>query len=434
MHLQTHFRIFAVGCTAWLAVCFVLWQPSGADELRRTALVKAVAKAKPGVVAVTGSRDLPRDADTPSNMKRVARGMGAGVVIDPRGYILTSYHVVEDLDKIRIIVEDGAGYPARLVRFQRSLDLALLKISPTKPLAVIPLGRSDDLMLGESVALIGNSYGYKHTVSRGVVSSTSRDVQLDDDRMFEGLIQTDAPMNPGNSGGPLINLHGDMIGMSIAIRAEAQNIGFAVPVDQIMESAVTLLKPQASTGFVATTVRTEGGTPAAVVKTVDAGAPAQQAGLQTGDVIVQVGRTTVKHALDVSRALVDLKKGEQVTLQIQRQNKQMNVALRTSAPLIADEVWTTLGLRGAPAAGAALSRYGLTYRGGMLVSQVRGDSPAASGGVRPGDILVSLGSWETLSQGNLVYIVRSRPYQNGGMAVAVVRDGQLVRSQLPAKP
>jgi len=435
MHLNQLLRCFAIGCSAVVLatlLCSGLFRQVQADELRRTALVKAVAKAKAGVVAVTGSRELPRNDSTPDNMKRVARGMGAGVVIDPRGYILTSHHVVEDLDKIRVILEDGSEYPARLLKFQRTLDLALIKISPQQPMAVIPLGRSDDLMLGESVALIGNSYGYRHTVSRGVISAAARNVQLDDDRMFRGLIQTDAPMNPGNSGGPLINLHGEMIGMSIAIRSEAQNIGFAVPIDQILQSAVTLLQPQASPGFIATTIRAANGAPRAVVKSVDAGTPAQKAGLQTGDVIIQAGNLSVQNALDVQRAMVELKSGDRLAFQVQRRGKQHKVAFRTTGPLPLDEVWTTLGIRAAPTDAATLTRLGYSYRGGMVVSQVRGGSPADIGGVKPGDTLVAIGSWETLSQGNLVYIVRSQPYLTGGMTFSVIRGRQLVRGQITA--
>ena len=144
--------------------------------------------------------------------------MGTGVVIDSRGYILTNYHVVEGVRNIEVTVSDGTQTIAELVAHDHATDLAILKISIGRSLPVIKIGTSSDLMLAETVAAVGNAYGYEHTVTVGIISQLGRTVQVNDDQVYKNLIQTDAPINPGNSGGPLINLKGEMVGINVAVR------------------------------------------------------------------------------------------------------------------------------------------------------------------------------------------------------------------------
>src|SRR5439155_6306579 len=129
---------------------------------------------------------------------------------------------------------DGSGYTARVVATDKEADLALIKIDPTKPMPVIHFGTSTDLMIGEPVIAIGNAYGYEHTVTDGRVSFKGRDVTLNKDMGYKNLIQTSAAINPGNSGGPLLNVFGELVGVNVAIRAGAQNIGFALPIDFVV--------------------------------------------------------------------------------------------------------------------------------------------------------------------------------------------------------
>ena len=140
-------------------------------------------------------------------MPRVS-GMGSGVLIDGRGYILTNHHVVDKVQGIVVQLFDGTSYAARVLQFDAVMDLAVLKIDPAHSLAAIKLGTSSDLMVGETVITIGNAFGYENTVSVGIVSALHRDVTLSDDQVYRNLIQTDACINPGNSGGPLINIDG----------------------------------------------------------------------------------------------------------------------------------------------------------------------------------------------------------------------------------
>jgi serine protease Do len=207
---------------------------AGSDS-RRTAVVEAVQKVHLAVVSISSEKKAASHSRWPfspeeNQVPRVS-GMGSGVLIDPRGYILTNHHVVDKVQGIVVQLFDGSTFPARVLQFDAVMDLAILKIDPDHSLAAIKVGTSSDLMVGETVITIGNAYGYENTVSVGIVSALHRDVTLSDDQVYRNLIQTDACINPGNSGGPLINVDGELIGINVAVRAGAQGIGFALPID-----------------------------------------------------------------------------------------------------------------------------------------------------------------------------------------------------------
>src|SRR5262249_13631586 len=171
-----------------------------------------------------------------------------GILLDPRGYIVTNHHVVEDVTLIRVRLADGSTHGARVVGRDAEADLALLKIDAGRPLPVMPLGTAGDLMVGETVIAIGNAYGYEHSVTVGVVSAVKRDVTLNKDISYKALIQTDASINPGNSGGPLLNINGELVGVNVAIRAGAQGIGFAIPVDAMIRVTADLISARKRNG------------------------------------------------------------------------------------------------------------------------------------------------------------------------------------------
>ena len=147
--------------------------------------------------------------------------MGTGIIIDERGYIVTNQHVIAGVDSLRVTLYDGSTFTAEPISYDVKHDLAIIKIEASRPLPVIPLGTSSDLRLGESVIAIGNAFGYEHTVTAGIISSLSRDVEVNEHQSYKNLLQTDASINPGNSGGPLLNLDGEVIGINVAIRAGA---------------------------------------------------------------------------------------------------------------------------------------------------------------------------------------------------------------------
>ncbi|HEY8505252.1 MAG TPA: trypsin-like peptidase domain-containing protein, partial [Gemmataceae bacterium] len=196
-----------------------------AENARLTRAVRIFREAREAVVNIHSERTInapvPDEPWTFGPAQQRVNGMGTGIVLDPRGYILTNFHVVEDVSLLRVRLADGTTLPARVIARDPSEDLAVMKIDVKKPLPTIPFGTSADLMQGEPVIAIGNAYGYEHTLSEGIISALNRDVTLNKDLSYKALIQTNASINPGNSGGPMLNAYGELIGVNVAIRAGA---------------------------------------------------------------------------------------------------------------------------------------------------------------------------------------------------------------------
>src|SRR5438128_1207596 len=232
--MSLHRIVGVAGLVSAALGLFVPAIPAAPPNPRRTAIVEVVERVRGAVVNIHSERTVLGPASeelfahTPSQNR--INGMGTGVVIDPRGYIVTNQHVVEDVNVIRVRLADGTTHSARVLTRDHDSDLALLKIDVSRPLPTMPLGTSSDLMVGETVIAIGNAYGYEHTVTVGVISALKRDVTLNKEISYKQLIQTDAAINPGNSGWPLLNVNGHLLAVNVAIRAGAQRIGFAIPV------------------------------------------------------------------------------------------------------------------------------------------------------------------------------------------------------------
>jgi serine protease Do len=394
------------------------------SEHRLTPVVLAVRQARPAVVSIRGQKTSTSQEETNGNsdVPRQVNGMGTGTVVDERGYILTNHHVVSDVRRIEVTLDDGRNYTAELIAYDAAADLAIIKIPAHKPLPVIRWGTSADLMEGESVVALGNAFGYEQTVTRGIISALGRDVQVSDVQAYDDLIQTDASINPGNSGGPLLNIDGEMIGVNVAVRAGAQGIGFAIPVDNALVVAAKLLNVQRLRNTwhgLSTRPGDEFDGPLCVSK-VDANSPAELLGVQAGDEIVRVGSMPVARPLDLERAFLDHPAGESVPVEVRRngQSAVLDFALAespvtaiTSRPALGDDAaksWEVLGLTLTEEPRSTFQRRSTRYRGGMRVDSVRPGSPAAEEGILPGDILVGMHKWETASQQDIDYII-SRP-------------------------
>ena len=278
--------------------------PAGAeDELRRTAVVRAVEAVAPSVVNIATDRlievqGFPSIRDwmmgTPRRWRDRRQSLGSGVVIDPAGYVLTNSHVVSQGDVIHVKfrppggVEDpkDEGLEAKVVANDPRNDLALLKIASDGPFPFVEMGASHDLLIGEPVIAIGNPFGFSSTVTAGVVSATNRTVPLPTGPL-DGMIQTDATIDPGNSGGPLLNIHGRLIGLNTAVFRDARSIGLAIPVDRVKSVLSNLVNPvKANAGWTGFEVRNRG--KGLFVDVVDAAGPAAGAGLRAGDEVVDV--------------------------------------------------------------------------------------------------------------------------------------------------
>ncbi len=380
--------------------------------LRRTPTVELVDRVRPAIVNIQGEKTAssPDGYAGQTEPYRRVNGMGTGVIVDERGYILTNMHVVDGVRQINVTLADKKTYVARVVSRDYSTDLAIIKIKPARELTVIDIGTSRDLMLGEPVVAIGNAYGYEHTVTRGIISALHRSVQVSDAQGYDDLIQTDASINPGNSGGPLLNVDGEMIGIVVAVRAGAQGIGFAIPVDKAMAVAAELLSPRrVNQVWHGVSARSRSATSGSgfVVQRIEKDSPGEQAGLRAGDIIHRAAATDLAGSLDFQRAFLSHSAGDTVKLSIERDGQQLSVSmLLTAAP--SDEIWQRLGLKLKSIPTKQFQRYRTKYRGGLTVSDVRPDSPASSQGIRSGDILVGMHVWETVSLDNVSYVL-NRP-------------------------
>lgn len=317
---------------------------------------------------------------------RVYAGSGSGVVIHPDGYIVTNYHVVKGARTITVsFARDPRSYPADLVSAVQVEDLALLKIaSPEsakgqaqRSFPIVHLGTSADLMEGERVVAIGNPHGQTHTVSTGIISGLHRNVPVADQNLyFKDLIQTDASINFGNSGGPLLNIRGEMIGINSAMNSAAQNIGFAIPVDRMREILTDVLFPEARKSWLGFEIGE--GTPLRVVH-VWPSSPADVAGICKGDILQRLGKRKVESQEDFLHASLELIPGEVVPVQVAKPDgKQKTLAL-----LAWDKYDGTLFKR----MGMTVKETQVNSRTWVLVKEVFPGGPAEAVGIRTGDLI-----------------------------------------------
>ena len=372
----------------------------------------AVERARPAVVDIRSEKRTPIDAFG----DRSVNGMGTGIILDERGYIVTNQHVVEGVASLRVTTHDGSIYPARVISTDRKTDLAIIKINPKSSLPVIPMGTSSDLMVGERVIAVGNAYGYEHTVTLGIISALGRHVEVSDQQTYANLIQTDASINPGNSGGPLLNVDGELVGINVAIRSGAQGIGFAIPIDDARQVIAELMSVrrlrQISHGIIGRETAFGVHPAGVVIERFEKEVEFEAAGLKPGDVIVAAGDRPVTNRIDLERALLDRKPGDSVEFQVHRAGIPTKVVwtLRPAAASNepAGKAWQMLGLRLLPLASYEVQRYGTKYRGGLRVTGVRAGSPAQRRGIQIGDILVGLHVWETINLDNVAFVL-TRP-------------------------
>lgn len=427
-----------------------------AENLRETALVKAVKRAAPSVVNIHTEK-LAVDRDqvfaAGSGKSRKINGMGTGVVIDERGYIVTNYHVVADVELIRASLDDGSSYTASVVSSDREHDLAIIKVEPSRPLQVMPSGTSSDLMLGEPVIAVGNAFGYQSTVTSGIVSALSRDVEVNETQSYRNLIQTDASINPGNSGGPLLNMNGEVVGINVAIRANAQRIGFAIPIDDARKIVARLMSiEQISHTHHGVELRDvkQGEKRELLVANVLPNGPAAKAGLVSGDVVTKIEDRNVVDGADWELALLGRNAGEAVRVTVRRGDKLETLSLalaphsggrsRLSTEYVAranndssesDRYWTILGLKLSPMPPQMMGNIPAKYRGGMLITDVRPGGPAALNGIRKDDVLVGLRDWETLTAENVTWILNQvMPAGQQSMKFFVIRGRETLYGYL----
>jgi len=450
-----------------------------AADARETPLVRAVQQSRKSVVNIHTERMSAEEKDSKyfSSKPRKVTGMGTGVVIDERGYIVTNYHVIQDVDVITVTLDGGSSYDGHPVSYDRKHDLAIIKVAATEPLTVMKMGTSSDLMLAETVYAVGNAFGYEGSITQGIVSQLHRDVEVDETQAYENLIQTDASINPGNSGGPLINLNGEVIGINVAIRSGAQRIGFAIPIDDARRTIARLMSVERLNGVPHGLVTRDIKTceeKKLVVEQVTTESAADLCGIQAGDVITSVRGVAILDGTDLERSLLDLPRGKVVDVIVAREGREQTLQFtigvgkvpgtpvasvsqhsdvrivdppkktaevpRIAANTVSEaeqnvmrRAWDLLGLRLEnlnEAERLAISskaypgaKKSVKYNGGLRVVSVRSGS-VASRFINEGDILLGLDGFETLGPTNISYILRdARVSSAAPMKCQILRRG-----------
>ncbi|MGS0765481.1 trypsin-like peptidase domain-containing protein [Syntrophomonas curvata] len=273
---------------------------------------------------------------------RYEKGIGTGFIISADGYIITNQHVINNADQITVkLTGRKQSIPARVVGQDYELDLAVLKIDG-QGYPTLPMGDSDKMRVGDWVVAIGQPYGLDHTVTTGVVSAKGRPVTIQD-RNYKNLIQTDAAINPGNSGGPLLNMAGQVIAINTAVNAQAQGIGFAIPINtakgvlQELMNGQKVVRPYMGIRMLDLDqeVCSELGLPAdtqgAVIVEVISGSPAAKGGLQAMDVIQKLDGKAAASGSDVQAAVERKKVGDKLSVDLLRQGKRLTLNLTLAA-------------------------------------------------------------------------------------------------------
>lgn len=337
------------------------------------------------------------------------RSLGSGFVIDRQGHILTNNHVVEEATDIRVKFQNGKELKAKVVGRDPKTDIALIQVSPVPNLPPVTLGDSDRLRVGEWVVAIGNPFGLDQTVTAGIVSAKDRVIGSGP---YDDFIQTDASINMGNSGGPLFNAQGEVIGVNTAILSGAGGnvgIGFAIPINLAKNIAEQLKSDGKVTrgwlGLVVQPVTEEiagalhlSGNKGALVADVKDSSPADQAGIKRGDVVTEFDGKEVKDSRDLSQLAAKAGPGRTVKVKATRNGSSMNFSIKTGEYPDDDRVASrsepeqkNFGFAFQDLTPGLARRYGLdAAEKGVVVTDVEPDSQAALAGVRPGDLILEV--------------------------------------------
>ena len=392
---------------------------------------------RPGPRAAPGA---PPGAPAPDSEPQT-RGVGSGFILNNDGYVLTNAHVIDGADEVWVTLTDKREFKAKVIGADKRSDVALVKID-AGGLPTVRIGDVGRLKVGEWVIAIGSPFGLESTVTAGIVSAKSRDTGD-----FLQLIQTDVAINPGNSGGPLINMRGEVVGINSQIYSRSggyMGISFAIPIDEASRVAESLRVNgrvvRGRIGVAIDQVTKEvaesiglGRPTGAMVRSVEAGGPADKAGVEAGDIITKVDGKLVDKSADLPRSIGAVKPGSKATLQIFRRGAYRELGV-TVAEFDGDKAPRTSEREPAKPQGSVSSlglvvtdltdaqRKELKLKGGVRVEAVEG--AAARAGVREGDVLLSVDNVEVVSAKQFETVIakleKSKP------ATVLVRRGDTV--------
>jgi serine protease Do len=467
---------FAVGHGAWADSVAPVNPPNA--QLQPHALTDfsaLVSQVKPAVVSITtkfsatpaalededggpqqGGRGQPLPfpfnqmvPNGPQQRPHAVEARGSGFIISADGTIVTNNHVVKDARSVSVTLDDGTVLSAKVVGKDARTDIAVLKVNSPKPLPYIQLGNSRDVKPGEWVVAMGNPFGLGGTVTAGIVSAISRDIGAGP---YDQFIQVDAPINQGNSGGPLFTQDGKVIGMNTAIFSPngggSVGIGFAIPSDMIRTVTAQLEQTgHVTRGYVGVEAQQITGATAkalhlaensgALLAGVQPDGPAAKAGLQAGDVIAEVNGTKVANPRELALNVASIQPGEEAHLSVLRDGDTKSITVKVgelpneqtaSKDSPAEQHRGELGLALAPLSPDARNQFDVPEgTRGAMVERVRPGSPAESAGLQPGDVIVGVGRQAVASPSEAAKEMRSAlSGKDRAVALRVIRNGQPV--------
>jgi serine protease Do len=378
--------------------------------------------------------------------EKPAQSLGSGFVIDGSGIIVTNNHVIEGADTIEVNFTDGTTLKAELVGRDQKTDLAVLRVKPSKPLAFVPFGDSDKLRVGDWVMAIGNPFGLGGSVSLGIVSARNRDINAGP---YDDFIQTDAAINKGNSGGPLFNLQGEVVGINTAIYSPSGGsvgIGFSVPaatakgvIDQLIKYGETRrgwlgVRIQSVTDDLVESLGLDTAR-GALIADVTPGGPAQKSGIEAGDVIIEFNGKPIREMKDLPRIVADTEIGKTVPLKVLRKGKEVALnaevgRLEDGEKLVAAQgavlpsVVTALGMTLSPLTDELRTQFNIDKDlKGAVITAIDPESAAAEKRLEPGDVITEAGEKEVAAPADVEARVKDAVKDGKNSVLLLVSKG-----------
>ena len=359
---------------------------------------------------------------------QVRQSLGSGFIVDPKGYIITNYHVIDKADQIYVKLStdpdnQDMGRTAHVIGFDKSTDLAVIKIDTSTPLPTVKLGNSETAQVGDWVEAIGSPFALAQTVTAGIISAKNRTIEQGANGQFQHFIQTDAAINPGNSGGPLLNMNGEVIGVNTAIFTQSggyQGLGFAMPSNTVVEVYNDLISPshKVTRGSIGIMFRPDlsgavnrvyGFKNGVLVQEITAGGPAEKAGLKVGDILTTIDGRPIKDGDDLVNEIASRRPGSSIRLGLMREGKPTDATVTIGDR---DKVFADLGNqqtekdneeKGDPGE----AKLGIVVRevtpataaklhaSGMVIQSVRSGSFADLQGLEPGSVIIRVNKQPT---------------------------------------
>ncbi len=363
----------------------------------------------------------------PKKFKREMVGLGSGFLINPQGYILTNGHVVDNATKIQVLLADGREFTAKRVGIDMKTDLAVIKIVGNSPFPYLKFADSDKVEVGQWVVAIGHPRGLDQTVTQGIISAMHR-TGISDPSSYQDFLQTDAAINPGNSGGPLLNLEGAVVGINSAIASASggfEGIGFAIPSNMAFHITESLMvHGKVERGWLGVSVQelnydrahalglaTSKG---ALVTEVVQGGPAEKAGIQNGDVILDYNGAAVADSGELRNGVAITPIGKEVNITVWRKGQKLTLSARIgnldeATKALASTVEKRIGAKLRPVTAKEAEKYGLEAPTGVAIASLSADSPLKKAGIEVNDIILGINGQMTADMDSFLSAMASIP-------------------------